>query len=111
MPVNLQDIGLDGLNDADERVKFAAIVATDKAQLKRAGGNAAYAADPSTDDYQYYQGPRLIRPMGILGAYSKYNGTDGNSKTSAQSQAELGLAKLGLNIVCPMVRTLTGIIT
>jgi cell surface protein SprA len=88
----LQDIGLDGLNDADERVKYAAIIAQIKAQLSPQAA-AAYESDPSSDDYQYYQGPALDQAnLGILARYSRYNGTEGNSKTSAQSQAELGLA-------------------
>lgn len=88
----LQDVGLDGLNDADERRKFAAIVAQVKAQLNAQAG-AAFEADPSSDDYQYYQGPQLNQSnSGILQRYSRYNGTEGNSKTSEQSQAQLGLS-------------------
>ena len=88
----LQDVGLDGLNDADERRKFAAIVAQVKAQLSPQAG-AAFEADPSSDDYQYYQGQQLNQAnSGILQRYSRYNGTEGNSKTSEQSQAQLGLS-------------------
>ncbi len=88
----LQDVGLDGLGDADERVKFAAIVQMVKAQVNTQAGNN-FAADPSSDDYVYYQGPALdAARAGILKRYSRYNGTEGNSKTSEQSQAALGLA-------------------
>ncbi len=88
----LQDVGLDGLADADERVKFATIVAQIKAQLSPAAA-AAFAADPASDNYQYYQGPLLDQAQsGILKRYSRYNGTEGNSKTSEQSQAQLGLS-------------------
>jgi cell surface protein SprA len=87
----LQDVGLDGMNDQDEQTKFAPVVQQIKGQLN-AQAATAYAADPSTDDYQYYQGPALDQAhAGILDRYSKYNGTDGNSKTAQQSQAELGL--------------------
>ena len=87
----LQDIGLDGLNDADERTKFSAQVQAVKARTNPAAG-AAFAADPSSDDYQYYQGPQLDQAgAGILQRYSKYNGTEGNSKTAQQSEAQLGL--------------------
>jgi cell surface protein SprA len=87
----LQDVGLDGLNSADEQVKFAPIVQQLKGQLSGQAGNA-FAADPSSDDYQYYQGPKLDQARaGILERYSKYNGTEGNSKTAEQSQAELGI--------------------
>lgn len=87
----LQDVGLDGMNDADEQKKFAPVVNQVKGQLS---GQAAtnFANDPSSDDYQYYQGSALDQArLGILDRYSKYNGTDGNSKTSQQSQAELGI--------------------
>ncbi|MDN3581108.1 cell surface protein SprA [Mucilaginibacter flavus] len=87
----LQDVGLDGLNDADERTKFAPVVNQIKGQLNTAAATA-FANDPSSDDYQYYQGAALDQArLGILDRYAKYNGTDGNSKTSAQSQAELGI--------------------
>ncbi len=88
----LQDVGIDGLGDADEQVKFAKIINTIKGQLSTAAG-AGFAADPSSDNFQYYQGPQLDQAQaGILKRYSMYNGTEGNSKTSEQSQALLGLA-------------------
>ncbi|MFI5157441.1 MAG: cell surface protein SprA [Sphingobacteriales bacterium] len=87
----LQDVGLDGLADADERSKFNPQVQAIKAQVTPAAATTI-ATDPSSDDYQYYQGPALDQAKaGILQRYSKYNGTDGNSKTAAQSQAQLGL--------------------
>ncbi|MDP9078184.1 MAG: cell surface protein SprA [Bacteroidota bacterium] len=87
----LQDVGLDGLNDADEQKKFSGVVTQIKGQLNSAAGTA-FAADPSSDDYQYYQGPELDKTAaGILQRYSRYNGTDGNSPTAEQSQALLGL--------------------
>jgi cell surface protein SprA len=88
----LQDVGLDGLSDADERKKFAAALQQIKAQLSPTAA-AAIDADPASDDYQYYQGPGLDQAnTGILARYSRYNGLEGNSKTSEQSQAELGLS-------------------
>jgi hypothetical protein len=88
---SLQDVGLDGLNDADEQTKFAPQVQAVKARTTPAAG-AAFAADPSSDDYQYYQGSQLDQAgAGILQRYAKYNGTEGNSKTAQQSEAQLGL--------------------
>ncbi len=88
----LQDIGLDGLNSADEQTKFGPIVQQLKTVLAPAAASA-FAADPSTDDYQYYQGSALDQAKaGILQRYSRYNGTEGNSKTSEQSRADLGIA-------------------
>lgn len=87
----LQDVGLDGLNDGGEQTKFAPIVQQVKGQLNAQAANS-FAADPSSDDYQYYQGRELDQARaGILDRYSKFNGTDGNSKTAEQSQAELGI--------------------
>jgi cell surface protein SprA len=87
----LQDIGLDGLNDNDEKTKFANIVQQVQA-ITNPQVASSFAADPSTDNYRYYQGPELDQSRaGIMERYSRYNGTEGNSKTAEQSQAELGL--------------------
>ncbi|MBT8321533.1 MAG: cell surface protein SprA, partial [Eudoraea sp.] len=55
----LQDIGFDGLNDADEAVQ----------------GYTGPAEDPALDNYQYY----LNREGGILERYFDFNNPDGNS--------------------------------
>jgi cell surface protein SprA len=87
----LQDVGLDGLNDVDERTKFAGAVQQVKGQVD-AQAASSFANDPSSDDYQYYQGPLLDQTKaGILQRYSMYNGTESNSKTAAQSQAAVGI--------------------
>jgi len=87
----LQDVGLDGIGDADERVKFSSVVQQVKGQVTAQAGTD-FAADPASDDYQYYQGPALDKAgAGILQRYSRYNGTEGNSPTTQQSQALLGL--------------------
>ncbi|QPH38395.1 T9SS outer membrane translocon Sov/SprA [Pedobacter endophyticus] len=86
-----QDVGLDGLSDAGERAKFAASINQIKSQLN-ATASASLDADPSSDNYAYFRGPALDQiNAGILKRYEKYNGTEGNSKTSQQSQEELGL--------------------
>ena len=87
----LQDVGLDGLSDNDEKTFFSGVVNQVKGKLT-APAAAAISNDPSSDDYQYYLGPPLDKAnAGILQRYSRYNGTDGNSPTSAQSQALLGI--------------------
>ncbi|MGY3053320.1 cell surface protein SprA [Pedobacter sp. UYEF25] len=86
-----QDVGLDGLSDENERLKFAPAINIIRGQLNPAAA-AGLEADPSSDDYSYYRGPVLDQiGAGILKRYERYNGTDGNSKTAQQSQAELGL--------------------
>lgn len=55
-----QDVGLDGLNNAQEAEKFPAFAGFE---------------DPSNDDYIYY----LNSEGGILDRYAKYNGLEGNN--------------------------------
>jgi cell surface protein SprA len=87
----LQDVGLDGLGNQGEQQKYQTIVNQITAQLTPQAANF-YNADPSSDDYEYYRGPQLDQAnAGILRRYENYNGTDGNSKTSQQSQDALGI--------------------
>ncbi len=86
-----QDVGLDGLSSADEKVKFANLISQVKAQLNPDAASG-FENDPSSDDYIYYRGKNLDNTnAGILKRYQNYNGTEGNSKTSQQSIDELGL--------------------
>ncbi|RVU02128.1 cell surface protein SprA [Mucilaginibacter limnophilus] len=85
-----QDVGLDGLNNDDERTKFAPVLQQTAGLQPQAA--ASLSADPSSDDFQYYQSPDLdARGASILDRYVKFNGTEGNSKTTEQSQNELGV--------------------
>ncbi len=59
---SLQDIGLDGLTDTDERNIYTNNLATSP-------------NDPAMDNYEYF----LARSGGILNRYYNYNGTQGNS--------------------------------
>ena len=56
----VQDVGLDGIGDAEERALHPTF---------------AGLADPAADNYQYY----LAAAGGILNRYKNYNGTQGNS--------------------------------
>ncbi|MBB6501483.1 cell surface protein SprA [Pedobacter cryoconitis] len=86
-----QDVGLDGLGDNDEQTKFAPVLSQIVPQLSPAAASEL-KGDPSSDDYVYFRGPQLDQEnAGILKRYEKYNGTEGNSKTSQQSQQELGI--------------------
>ena len=59
-----QDIGLDGLNDADETAFF--------------GGG--FGADPSADNFHFYAGTDYDSDqLNILERYKEYNGMEGNS--------------------------------
>lgn len=57
-----QDLGLDGLTNAEEAKKFPDFAGLD---------------DPANDDYEYY----LHREGDIVERYKHYNGTEGNSPT------------------------------
>ncbi len=56
----LQDVGFDGLNDAEEAAKFPAFAGFE---------------DPAADNYRYY----LTVEGGIIDRYKDYNGVQGNS--------------------------------
>ncbi len=87
----LQDVGLDGMADADERQKYAPFIQ----QIHSVLNSTAYSQinnDPSSDNYLYFRGGQYDEAnAGILRRYSQYNGTEGNSKTTEQSKAQLGL--------------------
>ncbi|MGX7667172.1 T9SS outer membrane translocon Sov/SprA [Flavobacterium pedocola] len=56
----VQDVGYNGLTDADEAVKFSGFAAN---------------PDPAADNYQYY----LNASGGVIQRYRNYNGVEGNS--------------------------------
>jgi len=57
---NIQDIGFDGLTDAEEAAKYSAF---------------AGQSDPAADNYQYY----LSGTGSVIERYKRYNGVQGNS--------------------------------
>jgi len=85
-----QDVGYDGLGDADEvsffDTNYISVIRNTFGQ-----GSGAYksaSTDPSGDNFHYFRGsdydddPQF---SSILNRYKKYNGPDGNSPTSEQS--------------------------
>ena len=86
-----QDIGLDGLSDKDELIKYQTIVNTVTSQLNTIAANK-FKTDPASDDFVYYRGTQLDEQnAGILKRYENFNGTEGNSKTSQQSLDAVGI--------------------
>lgn len=87
-----QDVGLDGLSDANEQLFFSNYLNA----VNKTVNASAYAnikQDPSSDDYHYYRGADLDQAgAGILRRYLNYNGMEGNSPTSDQSQAATGIS-------------------
>ncbi len=86
-----QDVGLDGLGDADERSFFSSNNSDstyrnnylDNLAIRYGTGSAAYQnalADPSSDDYHFYRGSDYDgQSLGILGRYKNFNGMENNS--------------------------------
>ena len=85
-----QDVGYDGLNDAEEGTFFANSYITKIANTYGVN-SAAYqkaTADPSGDDYHYFRGGDYdndVQYSSVLERYKKYNQPDGNSPTDAQN--------------------------
>jgi cell surface protein SprA len=82
-----QDVGLDGLIDAQERAHFqpylnqiATIFGTGSGAYQKA------SSDPSNDDYTYYMNSAYDNAqLTILDRYKAYNGLEGNSVISSGS--------------------------
>ncbi|WP_236050335.1 cell surface protein SprA [Hymenobacter negativus] len=70
-----QDVGLDGLNDDNERAKAATSYGTQFAQLP----------DPSADNFRHHLDPSYDQSnTKLLGRYKDYNGYEGNSPENSQ---------------------------
>ncbi len=74
-----QDVGLDGLSDAQERIFFKDYLD----QLNQIFGSAAPVVtnannDPTGDNYSYFRGTNL-NGQGVLQRYLPMNGTEGNT--------------------------------
>ena len=82
-----QDVGLDGLSDTDESTFF--IDYLDSIRNLLGENSPAYQnalTDPSSDNFHYFRGTNFDqREVGILDRYRDYNGLEGNSPTSEQS--------------------------
>ncbi|HNQ12814.1 MAG TPA: cell surface protein SprA [Bacteroidia bacterium] len=81
-----QDVGLDGLIDADERVFFKTQFLDSIAALYGTSSQAYLKAnaDPSSDNFLYFRDGVFDSPeAGILNRYKKYNGQEGNSPVSS----------------------------
>lgn len=76
-----QDVGLDGLSDADERAKYAAYIAS-----LPAAAQALAQADPSGDNFKAYRDASFdAANTGILGRYKNINNPHGNSPVADNS--------------------------
>lgn len=81
-----QDIGIDGMTDPEESVFHQSWLSSLQAALDP-DAYAAYAADPSADNYLYFRGSEQDNANNgdgadILERYKKFNGYEGNSNTA-----------------------------
>jgi cell surface protein SprA len=76
-----QDLGFDGLNDADELTKLAENLEIPKESLP-----SYFIADPAFDNFQFFRGGQLNdEDASIIKRYKNFNNTQGNSPTINQS--------------------------
>ena len=73
-----QDVGFDGLSDAEEFSKYSATI-TNFSKLN--------PNDPASDNFQFFRGSELdAANASIITRYKNYNNTEGNSPTLNQSK-------------------------
>jgi len=85
-----QDVGFDGLRNADEQTFYNQEYLSKLEQLYGANSQAYLQAmaDPSNDNYHYFRGTDFDNdPLysSVLQRYKQYNGTEGNSPTNDQN--------------------------
>ncbi|OFX62028.1 MAG: cell surface protein SprA [Bacteroidetes bacterium GWB2_41_8] len=80
-----QDIGFDGMNDADENTFHQSYLETMKNILNQDALTNLFK-DPAGDNYHYYRGSDYDdQKLGILERYKMFNGPEGNSPTAEMS--------------------------
>lgn len=72
-----QDVGLDGMNDREEAVKFAEYLT--KIQAGLPFPLSALINDPAGDNFTYYGDPSFNGADGVFTRYKRYNNVQGNS--------------------------------
>ncbi len=88
-----QDVGLDGLSDANERNYFSNYITSVMTAFPGSQAAANANADPSGDDFYYFRNPNFDdQHKTILQRYKNYNNTEGNSPTDKQTQDNFGVS-------------------
>jgi len=83
-----QDVGMDGLRNADEKLFFDSVYIQQLAIAYGTNSDAYKNAikDPSADDFHYFRGSDFdSKSELILDRYKNFNNTDGNSVTTENS--------------------------
>lgn len=86
----LQDVGLDGMNNDDERSFHNSFLSRVQGILNPQAF-AELSQDPSSDDFLYFRGEHFNQSIGILDRYKRYNGTEGNTRTNSQAMNDFGV--------------------
>ena len=82
----LQDVGFNGLNDAEEQQFYANYVEQIPSIVTNQAARDSILADPANDDYHYFRGADLDeRRADILERYKRINMPQGNSPDSGGS--------------------------
>lgn len=76
-----QDVGFDGLNDDNERIKRAPYLAAIN-PLLNSTARQQLQSDPSLDNYVYYRSSDFTSTDGILKRYKNINNPQGNSQVN-----------------------------
>lgn len=80
-----QDVGLDGIGDADENSFFRSYIEALR-NIVNSEALERFIEDPSNDNYHYYRGSDFdAQKLSILERYKNFNNHEGNSPTDAQS--------------------------
>jgi cell surface protein SprA len=83
----VQDVGFDGLDNAEEAANFSSYLARIASVVNPAAMDAI-RKDPSGDDYKYFRDPQFDRDgTGVLTRYKNFNGPHGNSPVVDASSA------------------------
>ena len=86
---NKQDVGLNGLSSAEEASfpTYADYLAAIQPKVD-ASVYQQFLADPAADNFHHYRGADYdAMELGILDRYKHYNGTEGNSKSTADNDS------------------------
>lgn len=84
-----QDVGLDGLSNADESTFFNAYTSWVNSSSLTSAAKNEILADPSADDYTFFRDDNYdASQLDVTERYKKFNGLEGNSPTNEQSQTQ-----------------------
>jgi cell surface protein SprA len=76
----VQDVGFDGLSDADEKKRDSIFLVNSKAVITNPAALAKLEKDPASDNYNYFKDEAVYgQDSSITSRYKNFNGPDGNS--------------------------------